>query len=64
MDEVRCTGSEDFLSDCPFNGWGNHDCSHYEDAGVICQGKLILILILILIDILILYFSIYSQLIQ
>lgn len=38
MDEVNCTGHEQFLSDCPFNGWGNHDCSHFEDAGVICQG--------------------------
>ena len=39
MDEVSCTGSESFLSDCPFNGWNNHDCSHYEDAGVICQSN-------------------------
>jgi deleted-in-malignant-brain-tumors protein 1 len=39
MDEVSCTGSESFLSDCPFNGWNNHDCSHYEDAGVICQNS-------------------------
>ena len=38
MDEVNCTGSESFLSQCPFNGWNNDDCSHFEDAGVICQG--------------------------
>ena len=38
LDEVACTGSEQFLSKCPSNGWAVHDCSHYEDAGVICQG--------------------------
>jgi hypothetical protein len=39
MDEVSCTGSESFLSDCPFNGWNNHDCSHYEDVSVRCSGS-------------------------
>ena len=38
MDEVNCTGKENFLSSCKFDGWGNNDCSHYEDAGVICEG--------------------------
>ncbi|XP_048588805.1 hemicentin-2 isoform X2 [Nematostella vectensis] len=42
MDGVRCTGSENDISQCPFNGWGSHDCSHGEDAGVICQYDLLL----------------------
>ncbi|EDO45287.1 predicted protein, partial [Nematostella vectensis] len=37
MDDVRCTGSENDITQCPFNGWGSHDCSHGEEAGVICQ---------------------------
>ena len=38
MDEISCVGDESHLRDCPFNGWGSHDCSHYEDAGVVCDG--------------------------
>lgn len=37
MDQVNCNGSERFLTECPFRGFGYHDCGHHEDAGVICQ---------------------------
>ena len=35
MDNVHCQGEEEFLSHCRSNGWGNHDCSHREDASVV-----------------------------
>ncbi|KAJ8322311.1 hypothetical protein KUTeg_000782 [Tegillarca granosa] len=38
MDEVECTGKEASLIDCPFGGFGQHDCDHSEDAGVSCNG--------------------------
>ena len=33
-----CTGSEQSLDRCPFNGWGSHNCVHFEDAGAVCEG--------------------------
>ena len=36
MDEVQCAGSESRLADCPFAGWGLHNCRHSEDVGVSC----------------------------
>ena len=38
LDNVRCSGLEAYISDCPNNGLFVHNCAHYEDAGVRCQG--------------------------
>ncbi|XP_035670236.1 microfibril-associated glycoprotein 4-like [Branchiostoma floridae] len=39
MDQVACTGNESRLTDCPHNGWGDHDCAHDEDASVSCYDS-------------------------
>jgi len=36
LDEVRCTGNERRLFDCPHSGIGSHDCRHDEDVGIDC----------------------------
>ncbi|NXD18097.1 DMBT1 protein, partial [Nothocercus nigrocapillus] len=36
LDGVECTGTEAALSECHLNTWGVHDCTHEEDAGVVC----------------------------
>ena len=39
-DNVNCVGTESMLSSCSATSWGSHSCSHSEDAGVVCAGKL------------------------
>jgi len=36
LDELRCTGNERSIFDCPHAGMGVQNCSHSEDVGVSC----------------------------
>ena len=36
LDNVQCRGMEDRLVDCVHNGYGEHNCYHFLDAGIIC----------------------------
>ena len=38
LDNVDCTGEEDSIYECSHNAWGNHNCDHSEDAGVVCSS--------------------------
>lgn len=38
MDDLQCYGNEAALDLCFFPGWGEHDCAHHEDAGVVCSN--------------------------
>uniref|UniRef100_A0AAQ4P3S8 Neurotrypsin n=1 Tax=Gasterosteus aculeatus aculeatus TaxID=481459 RepID=A0AAQ4P3S8_GASAC len=40
LDNVRCSGAETSLGQCPALGQDRHDCRHSEDAGVICDYTL------------------------
>ena len=40
LDSVVCTGDESSLAECQHQGVASHDCSHSEDAGVVCPGEI------------------------
>ncbi|XP_067337962.1 deleted in malignant brain tumors 1 protein-like isoform X2 [Channa argus] len=43
LDDVECIGSEKTFADCPHRGFGEHDCDHNEDAGVVCSESVRLV---------------------
>ncbi|TSK14798.1 Neurotrypsin [Bagarius yarrelli] len=36
LSNIRCTGKESFLGECPAKGPDSHVCKHSQDAGVVC----------------------------
>uniref|UniRef100_A0A3Q0R740 Lysyl oxidase homolog n=1 Tax=Amphilophus citrinellus TaxID=61819 RepID=A0A3Q0R740_AMPCI len=39
LDNVQCNGGEKSIEFCKSRGWGNSDCTHDEDAGVVCKDE-------------------------
>ncbi|XP_061742168.1 lysyl oxidase homolog 3B isoform X2 [Nerophis ophidion] len=39
LDNVMCGGGEKSIALCKSRGWGNSDCTHDEDAGVVCKDE-------------------------
>ncbi|KAI1229478.1 scavenger receptor cysteine-rich type 1 protein M130, partial [Lamprotornis superbus] len=39
LDGTHCTGEELTLAQCHLHTWGEHNCGHSEDAGVVCSGE-------------------------
>ncbi|NWU59903.1 DMBT1 protein, partial [Dromas ardeola] len=37
LDDVVCVGTEDNLAQCRARPWGESNCNHGEDAGVVCS---------------------------
>nr|XP_033817435.1 deleted in malignant brain tumors 1 protein-like [Geotrypetes seraphini] len=37
LDNVKCNGTEALLANCTHDPWGETDCNHEEDAGVLCS---------------------------
>ena len=40
LDDLWCSGQESSVASCTFRGWGSHNCSHNQDAGVVCREKI------------------------
>ncbi|KAI3352882.1 hypothetical protein L3Q82_019461, partial [Scortum barcoo] len=37
LDDVSCFGNEPSITDCRHQGFGVHNCGHWEDASVVCE---------------------------
>ncbi|XP_028311127.1 galectin-3-binding protein A-like isoform X2 [Gouania willdenowi] len=37
LDEIHCNGTENYLVRCSIKRWGETDCTHKEDVGIVCE---------------------------
>ena len=40
LQNVDCSGTENFIDHCNLGAWGDTSCSHSQDAGVVCACEL------------------------
>ena len=38
LDNLLCVGTEVTIGNCTHNGWGSHNCAHFEDASANCTA--------------------------
>ena len=38
LSDLQCSGEESNIALCDSRGWGSHDCSHDQDAAVVCSN--------------------------
>lgn len=38
INDLECSGTESQIQQCTFSGWGNNQCHHSRDVGVVCTG--------------------------
>ena len=55
LDNLGCIGTENSLFDCPHNRI--HDCTHAQDAGVVCDSMFIIINVTFTMPCLVLFFA-------
>lgn len=39
LENVNCSGTENFIDNCQLGSWGNTSCEHSQDAGVVCTRE-------------------------
>ena len=39
LNNVNCSGTEQYISECSHGDWGDHDCTHHEDIAISCTGN-------------------------
>ena len=38
LEGIGCRGNESRLTECGLSGWGESECSHTQDVGVVCEA--------------------------